>query len=79
MHLWAFQRTTDIFCIMSKGTSPCPRRAEVPQGTLDLRILKTPRAPGTVHGFGMARRIEQMSWEQIPGVIGRVLRLEGQQ
>lgn len=104
------------------------------QGTLDLMILKTLQALGPLHGFGIARRIEQVSeavlqlnegtvytsllrlqqqgwieaewgtsdnnrkakfysitraglkqlareaedWERISGVIGRVLRLEGQ-
>jgi len=119
---------------MSKGTPSGPRRSEVLQGTLDLMILKTLQALGPLHGFGIARRIEQVSeevlhlnegtvytsllrlhqqgwitahwgssdnnrkakfysitksglkqlaretadWEQISGVIGRVLRLEGQ-
>ena len=119
---------------MSKGRAPEPRRSEVLQGTLDLMILKTLHALGPLHGFGVARRIEQISeevlqlnegtvytsllrlqqqgwissewgasennrkarfysitasgrkqlaretadWERIAGVIGRVLRLEGQ-
>src|SRR6202047_762657 len=110
------------------------KRSEVLQGTLDLMILKTLHALGPLHGFGIARRIEQVSeevlqlnegtvytsllrlqqrgwidsdwgtsdnnrkakfysitrrgrtqltretedWERISGVIGRVLRLEGQ-
>lgn len=109
-------------------------KAEVLQGTLDLMILKTLLALGPLHGFGIARRIEQVSrdvlqlnegtvytsllrlqqqgwiaaewgtsennrkakfysitkrgkkqlaietenWERISGVIGRVLRLEGE-
>lgn len=109
-------------------------KSEVLQGTLDLMILKTLHALGPQHGFGIARRIEQISeqvltlnegtvytsllrlqqqgwiasewgvsennrkarfysitkrgqkrlaietenWERISGVIGRVLRLEGQ-
>jgi transcriptional regulator len=31
------------------------------QGTLDLMILKTLQALGPQHGFGIARRIEQVS------------------
>ena len=110
------------------------RKSEVLQGTLDLMILKTLHALGPLHGFGIARRIEQVSrdvlqlnegtvytsllrlqqqgwieaewgtsennrkakfysitksgqkqleletenWERISGVIGRVLRLEGE-
>jgi PadR family transcriptional regulator, regulatory protein PadR len=34
-------------------------RAEVPYGTLDLMVLKTLDAMGTLHGYGIARRIEQ--------------------
>jgi PadR family transcriptional regulator PadR len=119
---------------MSKGRPAEPRKSEVLQGTLDLMILKTLHALGPLHGFGVARRIEQISeevlqlnegtvytsllrlkqqgwissewgasennrkarfysitasgrkqlaretadWERIAGVIGRVLRLEGQ-
>jgi PadR family transcriptional regulator PadR len=119
---------------MAKGTTAGTRKSEVLQGTLDLMILKTLHALGPLHGFGLARRIEQVSqevlklnegtvytsllrlqqqgwiachwgtsennrkakfytitksglkqltretedWERISGVIGRVLRLEGQ-
>lgn len=117
---------------MPKGTAR--QKSEVLQGTLDLMILKTLEAMGPLHGFGIARRLEQLSeevlhlnegtvytsllrlqqngwiaaawgtsennrkakfysitrsgvkqlaketedWERISGVIGRVLRLEGQ-
>jgi PadR family transcriptional regulator, regulatory protein PadR len=44
---------------MSKGTKEV--RAEVLQGTLDLMILKTLHVLGSQHGFGIARRIEQVS------------------
>lgn len=36
-------------------------KSEVLQGTLDLMILKTLQALGPLHGFGIARRIEQIS------------------
>lgn len=36
-------------------------RAELLQGTLDLLILKTLEVLGEQHGFGIARRIEQVS------------------
>ena len=35
------------------------RDAEVPYGTLDLMVLKTLAGMGTLHGYGIARRIEQ--------------------
>jgi PadR family transcriptional regulator PadR len=119
---------------MSKGEALVAKKSEVLQGTLDLMVLKTLHALGPLHGFGIARRIEQLSeevlqlnegtvytsllrlqqqgwiasewgtsennrkarfysitkrgqkqlaletanWERISGVIGRVLRLEGQ-
>ena len=131
--MWILQRNYDIFYAMSKGRND-PARSEVLQGTLDLMILKSLQALGPMHGFGIARRIEQVSekvlqlnegtvytslvrlqqqgwissdwgisennrkakfysitksgvkqlareaenWERISGVIGRILRLEGQ-
>ena len=44
---------------MSKGAVNA--RSEVLQGTLDLMILKTLHVLGPQHGFGLARRIEQIS------------------
>lgn len=38
-------------------------RSEVLQGTLDLMVLKTLDAMGPLHGYGIARRIEQTSEE----------------
>jgi len=43
-----------------KETMDTPK-SEVLQGTLDLMILKTLHALGPLHGFGIARRIEQVS------------------
>jgi PadR family transcriptional regulator PadR len=37
------------------------KKPEVLQGTLDLMVLKTLHALGPLHGFGIARRIEQLS------------------
>jgi len=34
---------------------------EILQGTLDLMVLKTLDAMGPLHGYGIARRIEQIS------------------
>ena len=117
-----------------EGEMTDAKRSEVLQGTLDLMILKTLHALGPQHGFGLARRFEQVSrdvlqlnegtvytsllrllqqgwiaaewgtsennrrakfysitargekqlavetenWERISGVVGRVLRLEGE-
>jgi transcriptional regulator len=132
--LWTFQRSRASFFGMSKGRDSDAPKSEVLQGTLDLMVLKTLHALGPQHGFGIARRIEQLSekvlqlnegtvytsllrlqqqgwitsgwgtsennrkakfysitkrglkqlaletenWERISGVIGRVLRLEGE-
>lgn len=35
--------------------------AEVPYGTLDLMVLKTLAGLGPLHGYGIARRIEQVT------------------
>ncbi|HVT61612.1 MAG TPA: PadR family transcriptional regulator [Thermoanaerobaculia bacterium] len=120
---------------MTKGSEPATGKSDVLQGTLDLMVLKTLDALGPLHGYGIARRIEQISadvlrlnegtvyaslvrltqrqwissswgtsengrkakfyaitragrkelaaeaenWERIAGVIGRLLRMEGQE
>ena len=38
-----------------------PDRMDVMQGTLDLLVLKTLEALGPMHGWGIARRLEQVS------------------
>ena len=38
-----------------------PDKSDVPQGTLALMVLKTLDLLGTLHGYGIARRIEQIS------------------
>ena len=35
--------------------------ADVPYGTLDLMVLKTLEQSGPLHGYGIARRIEQVA------------------
>ena len=40
-------------------------RAEILQGTLDLMVLKTLDVMGPMHGYGLARRIEQLSDEAL--------------
>jgi transcriptional regulator len=36
-------------------------RSDILQGTLDLMVLKTLETMGPLHGYGIARRIEQLS------------------
>ena len=40
-------------------------KSEILQGTLDLMVLKTLDAMGRLHGYGIARRIEQLSEEAL--------------
>ena len=40
-------------------------KAEILQGTLDLMVLKTLASMGPLHGYGIARRIEQISEEAL--------------
>lgn len=42
-----------------------PEKADVWQGTLALMILKTLETLGPLHGYGIARRIEQTSGDQL--------------
>jgi transcriptional regulator len=46
---------------MSKGKNTEAQKSEVLQGTLDLMVLKVLEALGPQHGYGIARRIEQVS------------------
>ena len=41
------------------------RDVDVMQGTLDLMVLKTLAALGSVHGYGIARRIEQVTNDEV--------------
>lgn len=38
-----------------------PEPADVPYGTLDLMVLTTVATMGSLHGYGIARRIEQVA------------------
>jgi PadR family transcriptional regulator PadR len=49
------------FFAITKGTTLSADKSEVLQGTLDMMILKTLHVLGPLHGFGIARRIEQIS------------------
>src|ERR1700744_5000417 len=44
-----------------RGDVPMPEKSDVPQGTLALMVLKTLDLLGPLHGYGIARRIEQIS------------------
>jgi len=40
-------------------------KSEILQGTLDLMVLQTLHAMGPLHGYGIARRIEQISGDAL--------------
>jgi PadR family transcriptional regulator PadR len=40
-------------------------KSDILQGTLDLMVLKTLDAMGPLHGYGIARRLEQISGEAL--------------
>lgn len=42
-----------------------PEKLDLLQGTLDLMVLQTLAAMGTLHGYGIARRIEQVSGNEV--------------
>jgi PadR family transcriptional regulator PadR len=45
--------------------NPTKQQAEVPYGTLNLLILKTLETMGTMHGYAIARRIEQIAGDSM--------------
>src|SRR6201996_9451581 len=51
--------------IHSTRLMPIDSKSEILQGTLDLMVLKTLAAMGSLHGYGIARRIEQISEEAL--------------
>jgi PadR family transcriptional regulator PadR len=57
-----------------------PPKTEVLQGTLDLLVLKTIETMGPMHGWGVARRIQQVSENMLELTQGTIypalLRLE---
>src|SRR5262249_3475308 len=52
-------------CCILIWDSHMDKRTEVWQGTLALMVLKTLEALGPLHGYGIARRIEQTSGDRI--------------
>jgi PadR family transcriptional regulator PadR len=46
---------------VTKGDSRAQGKVDVLQGTLDLMVLQTLEGMGPLHGYGIARRIEQIS------------------
>lgn len=47
------------------GKSEAAQKLDLLQGTLDLMVLQTLAAIGPQHGYGIARRIEQVSADEV--------------
>ena len=60
-YLLLSQRTYAILLLVSKMATPMKQKTDVLQGTLALMVLKTLEVLGSLHGYGIARRIEQIS------------------
>src|SRR5579859_5766201 len=52
-------------CGRTTGERMGESKSEILQGTLDLMVLKTLEAMGPLHGYGIARRIEQISEDML--------------
>jgi PadR family transcriptional regulator, regulatory protein PadR len=55
-----------LICGNTTGEAKLPEsKLDLLQGTLDLMVLQTLAAMGSLHGYGIARRIEQVSGDEI--------------
>jgi transcriptional regulator len=53
------------YVVTAQGAEMEPSKLDLLQGTLDLMVLQTLAAMGSMHGYGIARRIEQVSGNQV--------------
>lgn len=54
-----------MLLLVSKRLKDMAQKADVQQGTLALMVLKTLEVLGSLHGYGIARRIEQISGDSL--------------
>jgi PadR family transcriptional regulator, regulatory protein PadR len=54
-----------ITCGITTGDKPGQSKLDLLQGTLDVMVLQTLEVLGPLHGYGIARRIEQVSGNQV--------------
>jgi PadR family transcriptional regulator, regulatory protein PadR len=52
-------------CGATTGGKMTAKKLDLMQGTLDVMVLQTLFAIGSLHGYGIARRIEQISGNQV--------------
>jgi transcriptional regulator len=55
----------NLTCWKPKGAKAVKDKTDVRQGTLALMVLKTLAVLGPLHGYGVARRIEQISGDML--------------
>jgi PadR family transcriptional regulator PadR len=60
-HLLLSQRKCEILPVGKPKVNSMGKKSDVQQGTLALMVLKTLDVLGPLHGYGIARRIEQIS------------------
>ena len=48
-----------------RSTNVAHSKLDILQGTLDLMVLRTLSSMGALHGYGIARRIEQVSDDHV--------------
>jgi PadR family transcriptional regulator PadR len=61
IYLLLSQRTCAIIPVGNQNGEAMKEKMDVRQGTLGLMVLKTLDVLGPLHGYGIARRIEQIS------------------
>ena len=63
--MWCDHRNVAYFCGCTTGSQLSPEKLDLLQGTLDLMVLQTLIVMGSMHGYGIARRIEQVSADEV--------------
>ena len=66
MLLWCDHIPIVIICgITTRETKMAQSKLDLLQGTLDVMVLQTLEVLGPLHGYGIARRIEQVSGNEV--------------
>src|ERR1039458_6790083 len=63
--LWHSHRTCDMLMWHQHRRAMPDSKLDLLQGTLDIMVLQTLATMGALHGYGIARRIEQVSGDEI--------------
>jgi PadR family transcriptional regulator PadR len=63
--MWPRHSYFDLFVWCPQEVFMSKDKLDLLQGTLDLMVLRTLVAMGPLHGYGLARRVEQVSGDHI--------------